>query len=119
MKFEADNAFSVFPRLEMAIEASVALNAAVACENEKFPEDFAIRLSIGLDHGRILLLEGRDYFGDPVNTACKLGEDLARPGEILVPRTALETFAQQSGWNGAEVNFSISGIELEAVSIDY
>lgn len=119
VKFEADNAFAVFPSIELGVESALAMNRAVEVENRKYPADFAIRLSYGLDRGRILLLEGKDFFGDAVNTASKLGEDLARPGEILVSRNAIEETAPELLDRGKTLKFSISGIELEAVSISY
>lgn len=39
-------------------------------------------LTVGVETGRVLLFPG-DCYGDPVNIASKLGEDLAKPGEIL------------------------------------
>ena len=38
----------------------------------------------------MLLIDGVDFFGDPVNTASKLGEDLAIKAETLVTQRAIE-----------------------------
>lgn len=38
---------------------------------------------VGIAHGGVLLMEG-DCYGDPVNVASKLGEDLARVWEVLI-----------------------------------
>jgi class 3 adenylate cyclase len=119
VKFEADNAFAVFPDPESAVDFAMATNRAIEVENRKYATDFALRLSYGIDHGRILLLEGKDFFGDAVNTASKLGEDLARPGEILVARRAVDEAGLSLLDRGKAVKFSISGIQLEAVSISY
>lgn len=42
-----------------------------------------VSLKVGIHDGGVLLIEG-DCFGDPVDVALKLGEDLANPGEILL-----------------------------------
>lgn len=43
-----------------------------------------LAFSVGIDVGDLLLLETEDCFGDAVNLAYKLGEDIARPGEVMV-----------------------------------
>ena len=44
----------------------------------------AILLCVGLGFGRVLRIGDHDVFGAEVNAASKLGEDIARPWEILV-----------------------------------
>ena len=118
VKFEADNGFAVFPDPQAAIRAAFAMNAAFVEENAKYPAEFDIRLACGIDHGRILYLEGRDFFGDAVNIASKLGEDLASAGEILVSRGAMDCLEEPDAYAGTPVRFSISGLELEAVALE-
>ena len=62
-------------------------------------------------------MEGQDFFGDPVNTASKLGEDLAGPGEILASKPAMDLVPDSSSFRGEPVRLSISGLELDAVSV--
>lgn len=119
VKFEADNAFAEFPGPQAAVEAAIAINRAALVENVEYASEFKIQLSMGIDHGRILLVEGEDFFGDAVNSASKLGEDLAEPGEVLVSRQAMDLLPAAAGIGGRPVRFSISGIELDAVSIAY
>ena len=40
--------------------------------------------TVGIDVGDILLIDQVECFGDAVNLAYKLGEDIARPGEVLL-----------------------------------
>lgn len=119
VKFEADNAFAVFPDPKAGIRAAIAINLAAELDNADYADEFDIHLSSGLDHGRILLVEGKDFFGDAVNTASKLGEDLAKSGEILVSQAAMNLLPAAVKPQGRPVHFSISGITLEALSIDY
>jgi adenylate cyclase len=117
VKFEADNGFAVFPEPEHAIKSALKMNAAFVLENANHAEEFDIRVSCGIDHGRILLINGRDFFGEAVNIACKLGEDLAGPGEILVSQLAADRLPIETAFAREPLNLTISGIELEAVSI--
>lgn len=119
VKFEADNGFAVFPDPESAIRTAIEINRASDRENARYSEEYGIHLSCGIDHGRILYIEGRDFFGDAVNTASKLGEDMADPGEILVTRSAMAELPDGIDIEGNEVEFSISGISLEACSVRY
>jgi len=90
LKCDADNTYAFFERVDDAVQASFDINAALFASNEKFPIQEQIYVSIGIDYGRVLLIDGVDYYGDPVNTASKLGEDLAIKAETLVTDRALE-----------------------------
>jgi adenylate cyclase len=119
VKFEADNCFAAFDNPHDAVRAAIAVNIAFSSMNLFTPEEFDIRVSIGIDDGDVLMIGGPDYFGNPVNGACKLGEDIASPGEILVSDHAFQQIPVEAGVKGKPVNFLISGIELNAQSILY
>jgi adenylate cyclase len=119
IKFEGDNCFAAFDNPHEAVRAAIALNIAFSSMNLFTPEEFDIRISIGIDDGDVLMIGGPDYFGNPVNGACKLGEDLASPGEILVSDHAFQQIPAEAGIKGKPANFFISGIELNALSILY
>ena len=89
MKCDADNCYAFFDSVDDAIKASFEANAAVFDSNRGHDETEQIYLSIGVDYGRVLLIDDDDFFGDPVNTASKLGEDLAIKAETLVTERAL------------------------------
>lgn len=90
LKCDADNTYAFFEHVDDAIRASFDINAALFASNEDYPIQEQIYVSIGIDYGRVLLIDGVDYYGDPVNTASKLGEDLAIKAETLVTDRALE-----------------------------
>jgi len=90
LKCDADNCYAYFDKPDDAIKASFEVNAALFGANEKFGIGEQIYLSVGIDYGRVLLIGDIDFFGDPVNTASKLGEDLAVREEVLVTRRAIE-----------------------------
>lgn len=118
VKFEADNCFAMFDEVQASIHAAMALNTAFNAMNSYTDEEFDIRVSIGIDYGDVLLIGGPDYFGDAVNRACKLGEDVAGPGEIYINQTAFEQLPPEAGFRGKTLELSISGIRLKAVELD-
>ena len=90
LKCDADNCYAFFDRPDDAIRASFEVNSALFESNDRYPIGEQIYLSVGIDYGRVLLIDGVDFFGDPVNTASKLGEDLAIKAETLVTERAIE-----------------------------
>ena len=90
LKCDADNCYAFFRNTDDAIKASFEVNKVLFKANDAFGIGEQIYLSVGIDYGRILLIGDIDFFGDPVNTASKLGEDLAIRQEVLVTRRAIE-----------------------------
>jgi class 3 adenylate cyclase len=91
IKNDADNLIAVFDRPEDAVRCATAMqdahqrrNAAANHADEHF------HVCMGIDYGRFLRLTD-DVFGDAVNLAYKLGEDLAERGEILVTEGVVRT----------------------------
>lgn len=119
IKYEADNCFAVFPDTLSAIHAAIALQLAFGASNLLTSDDLDIHISCGIDYGRILIVGNEDCFGDAVNRACKLGEDVAAKGEILVTKDAIDTILTELEFKTSEVNISISGLAISAYSLDY
>ena len=90
LKCDADNCYAFFESPDDAIKASFDVNAALFRANDEFGIGEQIYLSVGIDYGRLLLVGDVEFFGDPVNTASKLGEDLAVREEVLVTHRAIE-----------------------------
>lgn len=119
VKFEADNCFAMFDAPLPAVSAAIRLNHAFDEINFYTQEQFDIRVAIGIDHGDVLLIGGPDYFGDIVNTASKLGEDEARPGEILITERAFALLPADAQITADHVQLDISGVTIPAASIRY
>ena len=119
IKYEADNCFAVFPSPLQAINASIAMQHAFDAANILTADDLDIRIACGIDYGRILIIGNEDCFGDAVNRASKLGEDVAEAGEILVTKEAMQMVPVEAGIKAREVNLSISGIAITAYAIDF
>ncbi len=119
VKFEADNCFAMFDDPLSAVRAAIALNTAFFAMNILTEDEFDIRVSIGIDCGDVLLIGGPDYFGNPVNCACKVGEDMGGPGEILVTATAFKQIQETAGIQGSKLELSIAGVPVEVYSIEH
>jgi adenylate cyclase len=119
IKYEADNCFAVFPDPLSAVNAAIAMQHAFAASNLLTSDDLDIYIACGIDYGKLLILEGEDCFGDPVNLASKIGEDIAAAGEILITREAMEMIPKDAGIRSREVNVLIAGFMLPVYSIEY
>jgi adenylate cyclase len=119
VKFEADNCFAMFDDSLSAVRAAIALNTAFFAMNVLTEDEFDIRVSIGIDYGDVLLIGGPDYFGNAVNCACKMGEDIAGPGEILVSATAFKQIPETAGIQGHKLELAIAGVPVEVYSIEH
>jgi adenylate cyclase len=119
IKYEADNCFAIFPNPLSAVNAAIAMQRAFRDSNLLTSDDLDIHISCGIDYGKLLVIGHEDCFGDPVNRASKMGEDLANAGEILITKEAMEMIPPEAGINAREMNVSISGITIPAYLIDY
>ncbi len=117
VKFEADNCFAMFDDPLSAVQAALALNTAFLALNTLTEDEFDIHVSIGIDYGDVLLIGGPDYFGNAVNRASKIGEDIGGPGEILVTAAAFEKIPATAGLQGDKQEVVIAGIPVKVYSI--
>ncbi len=88
IKVDADDLFVVHESPEALLGLARALQAAIAAHNQRAPER-TLGLAVGLGFGPTLD-EGHDVWGDSVNTASRLGEDVGRADEVL----ATDAFVQ-------------------------
>ena len=119
VKFEADNCFARFGDVQNAIHSAISINIAFDAMNLMTTEDLNIYIATGIDYGKILLIDDEDYYGAPVNTASKLGEDLAGAGDIFVSKAAFDRVPEDAGLRIEDQQFEISGISIEACKIIY
>jgi class 3 adenylate cyclase len=84
LKLEGDSMLVIFRNVIKAIDCAQDMQRA--CRDYSAARDAAeqVRLCVGLGFGRVLRIGDRDVYGNEVNAAAKLGEDIAKAGEILV-----------------------------------
>jgi len=112
VKAEADNLFCLFDRAEDAVSAAREMLQRLDTANSVLPDKRHIHASIGIGFGETLYVGQEDLFGDEVNLASKLGEDIAEAGEILLTKSAYTSLpAPEEDAAARQVN--ISGLTLE------
>jgi class 3 adenylate cyclase len=117
VKYEADNLYAVFENPIAALSCAIRINQAVHADNQDEADDVAhVRVSIGIETGMILLVDG-DFFGNAVNTASKLGEDLAEASEVLIGPDAAKSLPKVTLAKLVPRHFDISGIGIDALSL--
>ena len=117
LKCDADNCYAFFQNTDDAIRASFDINAELFRHNDEFSLTEQIYLSVGIDYGRVLLIGDKEFFGDPVNTASKLGEDLAIKAETLVTKRAMEHSTLKIPEIAERMVARISDIEIKYVRL--
>ncbi|GAB1472432.1 hypothetical protein MASR2M66_33100 [Chloroflexota bacterium] len=119
IKFEADNCFAILPDPLSAVRAAITIQHALRAANLITSDDLDVHVSIGIDYGKILVINNEDMFGDAVNRACKMGEDIGVAGEILVTKDAMDLIPADAEIQGKLVELSIGGLTTSAYTILY
>lgn len=108
---EADNLLCVFDAVEDALVASREITGRLDAANLMLPKDLELYVSIGVGYGHLLVVGNDQIFGNEVNLASKLGEDVADRGEILLtPGARARISDADDSWDERAV--TVSGLEL-------
>jgi class 3 adenylate cyclase len=87
VKVEADSLLLRYPDVPSAVRGVDEVEALLKKMNRKLPDNEHVHFSYGIGWGDVLDVDN-DLFGLEVNLASKLGEDMARPGEVLLTPAA-------------------------------
>jgi adenylate cyclase len=88
VKTEADNVFAVFPDVAPAVEGAIDIQDRLRAANVFLPEDWDLHASLGIGYGQLLMVGDDDLYGNEMNIASKLGEDIAGSGEVFLTAAA-------------------------------
>jgi adenylate cyclase len=113
IKGEADNLFCLFDTVADAVKASQAIITRLNAVNMILPADRQLYVAFGIGYGNILNIGNEDIFGDEMNLACKLGEDIAEKGQILL------TTAARSELNGSNIATREGSISISGIALNY
>ena len=111
VRAEHDNLTCLFDRVEDAIVASREITDRLASANVILPSDKELYCSIGIGYGAILNVENDTIYGNEVNLASKLGEDIGNLGDVLLTPDARAQVTDES-FEFEERKVSISGLDL-------
>ena len=117
LRVEADNIFALFSDTETAVRFAAEAQRNVEIANDPLPAASEIYIAIGVGYGRVLLVGDDDAYGDEMNVACKLGEDLAEQGEIMLTASAREAIGGVEEWQFEDSSVRISGLDLTAYKL--
>jgi len=84
LKTEGDSLIVMFRHINDALRCALAMQLCTQKYNETRIDAEKVLLCIGIGYGEMLRIGDADVFGAEVNAACKLGEDIAKAGDILI-----------------------------------
>lgn len=93
LKLEGDSMLVIFRNVAKAIDCARAMQKTCQDYSATREATEQVRLCVGLGFGRVLRIGDRDVFGSEVNAAAKLGEDIAKAGDILVTEAVRDATA--------------------------
>ena len=113
LRFEADNAYATFLTVDDALRSAQAIHHAIFDRGLMLDDVERMQVSIGIGYGDLLYSETREgHFGEEMNYASKLGEDIGKGDETLITERAYREASPElvSGFSLAAAD--ISGITL-------
>lgn len=109
LKVEGDSMLVIFRRPSRAIQAAINMQRVLHDYNNDKDDEDKVLLCVGIGYGRMLRIGDADVFGQEVNSASKLGEDQARPYEILVTDAVKDRAGEIRGTTFEELSESPAG----------
>ncbi|MCC6132256.1 MAG: adenylate/guanylate cyclase domain-containing protein [Acidobacteria bacterium] len=118
IKIEADSLLVVFRKPGRALQCAIEMQKVSNVYNlVRVPEE-QIHLCVGIGYGELLKIGDEDVYGQEVNSASKLGEDIAKSGEILLTFDAREAIGEFPGVRFAERDVPVAGSET-SYAVEY
>ncbi len=111
LKVEGDSFLVIFRSVPKAIHAAIEMQRLLGHHNASRSEEERVLLCVGLGFGPVLRIGDSDVFGAEVNAASKLGEDMARPYEILVTDSVRRAVPDRDDGDFEEIDGAPSGAE--------
>ncbi len=122
---ELEDVLFIFSNSQDALSAALEMRARIAEYNKAQSEttkEFIKVTGWGIHMGTMIFVEGTDiHWGDPVNTASKLGQDLAKNGDILITPSVYHGCKDGAKFKSTEfdnVMLKRSGVDFLAYSVN-
>lgn len=113
LRFEADNAYATFTSVDNALRSAQAIHQAVFDARLMLTETERMQVSIGIGYGDLLYSETMEgHFGEEMNYASKLGEDIGVGDETLITERAYRQASPELVTEFRPAATVISGITL-------
>ena len=111
--FHADNCFAFFDSADAALHAGIQIRSAVNRAALPLTGGETFGLSMGIGFGTLLAAGGKDgYFGDEMNIASKLGEDIGGRDDIFLSEGAYAALSLKDRFSFEEMLGKVSGAQF-------
>jgi len=118
--FHADNCIAHFDSPDDALETAIVLQQSIFKSGLWLNPEELYGISIGVGFGKVLYAESMEgYFGDEMNLASKLGEDVGGRDDILLTESAFNCLSNQQSHAYQRSDISVSGINIPYFSISW
>ncbi len=109
IKMDGDSMLIIFRNPFKALRAAIEMQKSTFEYNKNKIDEEKVHLCVGLGYGDILKIGDEDIFGAEVNAASKLGEDIAKKGEIVCTYNFIDTVNKLTNIDFEEISESIPG----------
>ena len=116
VRAEHDNLTCLFDAVEDAIGASREIARRLESANVILPADKELYASVGIGYGAILNVENHAIYGNEVNLASKLGEDIGDLGDVLLTEAAYAQLDEHA-FKCEQRTVSVSGLEFKYYAV--
>jgi class 3 adenylate cyclase len=113
----ADDVYAEFVRVDQAVRAALDIHRALRRKRLLLDDKEILTACIGIGYGRVLVAGPEGVFGDQMNLASKLGEDLAQGGETLLTEDAFLHLDDRQGMVANRRLITLSGVEIPYFSV--
>ena len=117
-RFSTDNAFAEFYTAPEALKAAYRAQKAVRDAGIDICSGCRMEVCIGIGYGRVLLSGNEGVFGDQMNLASKLGEDVAGKGEVLLTESAYLALPESAREGFHRYSVTISDVDITFYRMD-
>lgn len=100
LKSSGDSLMLLFRTARRALGCAIAMQRTAQLASARMVAEDKVVLSVGIGFGRVLRVGDHDVWGREVNAASKLGEDTAKPNDILVTAAVA---AAVEGFDGVDI----------------
>ena len=114
---EEDNIYAEFKTPDRALAASLEANQAVKSARLMLNDNEPFQICIGIGYGDVLCTQNEGVFGDEMNLASKLGEDIAGGEEILLTEAAFAGIDHKYKNGFQRKSITISGVMISYYSL--
>ena len=112
LKTEGDSLMIIFRNPNKALHCAITMQQVLVEYNFDKIDEEKVLLCVGIGFGLMLRVGNTEVFGAEVNAASKLGEDIAKQGDILVTGAFKEACHAFTGVAYQKLNEAPSGAEV-------